>query len=76
MKKDKLTDSIEKFEEFEDFQRMEGQSVSEYIALFDFKYRKIEKFNIKLPSEMLAFNLIWNANISRRENACFNWYEF
>ena len=39
LKKDELTDSIEKFEYFEDFQRMEGQCVSEYIALFDFKYR-------------------------------------
>ena len=43
LKKDELTDSIEKFEEFEDFQRMERQSVSEYITLFEFKYRKIEK---------------------------------
>ena len=67
LKKDELTDSIEKFEEFEDFQRMEGQSVSEYIALFEFKYRKIEKFNMKLPSEILAFKLIRRANISRVE---------
>ena len=34
-KNDELTDSIIKFEEFDDFQRMERQSVSEYIALFD-----------------------------------------
>ena len=46
LKEDKLTDSIEKFKKFEDFQRMEGQSVSEYIALFDFKYRNIEKYNV------------------------------
>ena len=61
LKKDELTDSIEKFEEFEDFQRIEGQSVSEYIALFEFKYRKIEKYNMKLPSEILAFKLIRRA---------------
>ena len=67
LKKDELTDSIEKFEEFEDFQRIEGQSVSEYIALFEFKYRKIEKYNMKLPSEILAFKLIRRANISRVE---------
>ena len=62
LEKDELTDSIEKFE---DFQRMEGQSLSEYIALFDFKYRKIEKFNMKLPSEILAFKLIRRAKTSR-----------
>ena len=67
LEKDKLTDSIEKFEEFEDFQRMEGQSVLEYIALFDLKYRKIEKYYMKLPSEILAFKLIRKANISRVE---------
>ena len=65
MKKDELTDSIDEFEEFEDFQRMEAQSVSEYIALFDFKYRMIEKFNMKLPSEILAFKLIRRAKISK-----------
>ena len=47
--------------------RMGGQSVSEYIALFDFKYRKIKKFNMKLPSEILAFKLIRRAKISRVE---------
>ena len=46
---------------------MEVQSVSENIALFDFKYRKIVKFYMKLPSEMLAFNLIRKANINREE---------
>ena len=44
--KDDLADSLAKFEDFEDFRRAEGQSVQEYIAVFDAKYRKIEKKNM------------------------------
>ena len=49
--KDELSDSSEKIEEFEDFFRVEGQCIAEYIASFDSRYRKIEKLNMKLPSE-------------------------
>ena len=45
LKKDELTDSVEKYEDFEDFQRAENQSVNEYIQSFDAKYRKLEKLN-------------------------------
>ena len=41
--KDDLTDSLEKFEDFDDFYRTDGQSMMEYIAIFDSKYKKIEK---------------------------------
>ena len=67
LKKDDLTDSIEKFEEFDDCQRAEGQSITEFIDSFDSKYRRIEKLNMKMPSEILAFKLIRKANISREE---------
>ena len=67
LKKDELTDIIEKFEAFENFQRAEGQSITEFIASFDFYYRKIEKLNMKLPSEILAFKLIQKANVSNEE---------
>ena len=43
--KDDLTDSLEKFEDFEDFKRADGQLVNEYVAIFDAKYKKIEKKN-------------------------------
>ena len=33
-------------------------SIPEYIASFDSRYQKIEKFNMKLPSEILAFKLL------------------
>ena len=65
--KDDLSDSLEKFEEFEDFQRVIGQNITEYIAAFDSRYRKMEKFKIKLPSEILAFKLLRRANISKEE---------
>ena len=53
--KDDLADSIEKFEDFDDFKRKEGQTIHEFIAMFDSKYRKIEKKDMSLPSEILAF---------------------
>ena len=40
--KDDLTDSLEKFD-FDDFHRTQSQSIYEFIATFDAKYRKIEK---------------------------------
>ena len=65
--KDDLADSIEKSEDFDDFKRKEGQTIQEFIAMFDSKYRKIEKKNISLPSEILAFKLLKKANITKEE---------
>ena len=63
--KDVLSDSLEK--DFEDFKRAEGQSINEYVATFDAKYRKVEKKKMTLPSEILAFKLIRKANITKEE---------
>jgi len=65
--KDDLADSLEKFEDFDDFHRASGQSIHEYVAIFDAKYRKIEKKNMILPSEILAFKLLRKANITKEE---------
>ena len=62
--KDDFTDSLEKFE---DFKRADGQSINEYVAVFDAKYRKIEKKKMSLPAEILAFKLLRKANITKRE---------
>ena len=62
--KDDLADSLEKFD---DFKRNDGQSINEYIAEFDSKYRKIEKKKMSLPSEILAFKLLKKANITKEE---------
>ena len=62
--KDDLTESIEKFD---DFERQCNQNMTELIAAFDAKYRKIEKKNMKLPQEILAFKLLKKANITKDE---------
>ena len=65
--KDDLTDSIETFDSFDDFERQCNQSMTEFIAAFDAKYRKIEKKNMKLPPEILAFKLLKKANVTKDE---------
>ena len=62
-----MTYSLETFEYFDDFCRSQGQSITEYIAVFDSKYKKIEKENMTLPSEILAFKLLRKANIIKEE---------
>ena len=62
-----LTDSLEKFENFEAFKRADGQSINEYVAVFDAKYRKLEKKKITLPAEILAFKLLRKATITKEE---------
>ena len=62
-----MTDSLEKFKDFDDFCRSQGQSITEYIAVFDSKYKKTEKKNMTLPSEILAFKLLRKANITKEE---------
>ena len=49
------------------FFRSQGQSITEYITVFDSKYKKIEKKNMTLPAEVLAFKLLHNANITKEE---------
>ena len=66
LQKDGFTDILEKFRDFENYKRKDGQSVHEYVCLFDFKY-KIEKLQINLPPEILTFKLLQGANISRHE---------
>ena len=65
--KDDLADSIEKFEDFDDFKRKDRQTIQESIAMFDSKYRKKEKKDMSLPSEILAFKLLKKANITKEE---------
>ena len=64
---DDLTDCLQKFEDFDAFSRQDGQSYNEYIAIFDDKYRKIEKKKMRLPSEILAFKLLRNSKISDKD---------
>lgn len=65
--KDKLVDSLEKFEIFEEFKRGNEQSITDFILEFDTRYKAIEKMGMTLPSPILAFKLLKCANISKTE---------
>ena len=65
--KDELVDSLEKYEDFESFEREDGQSILNFISMFDFKYKRIERKNMKLAPEVLAFRLLKKANLTRAE---------
>ena len=67
--KDDLTDSLKKSEDSEDFKRADGQSIYEYVAVFDAKYREIEKKKMILPVESLALKLLRKANITKEEKS-------
>ena len=64
---DELIDSLNKFEDFENYERKHGQNIREYVNNFDLKFNKLEKLNIKIPSEILAFKLLRKANLSKKE---------
>ena len=65
LNQDDLADSLETFEEFEDFHRQSEMSITECIAFFYSRYKKIEKLNMKLPFEILAFKLLRKAYIGK-----------
>ena len=62
-----LMNSYNKFEDFEDFERKHGQNIREYVFNFDLKLSRLEKLNIKIPSEILALKLLRKANLSKQE---------
>ena len=64
---DELMNSWNKFEDFEKFERKHGQNIREYVTDFDLKFRILEKIHIKLPSHILAFKLLRNANLNKQE---------
>ena len=64
---DKLEDSMKKYEDFEDYQRAETESIHEFIQNFESKYNKIKNAGIVLPECVLAFKLLRTANISAND---------
>ena len=65
--KDDLSDSLEKFEDFEDYCRGQNETILDYISRFDQKYNRLKKLGIELPSAIVAFKLLRRANITRDE---------
>ena len=64
---DELMDSLKKFEDFENFERKHGQNIREFVNNFDLRSSKLEKLNIKIPSEILALKLLRKANLTKQE---------
>lgn len=65
--KDDMEDSLEKYEEFKNCRREQDQKIGEFIHEFEQKYNRILKKGIKLPEEILCFELLSSANISKPE---------
>ena len=65
--KDDMEDSLAKYEEFKNCTRVADQKISDFILDFEQKYNRILKKGIKLPQEILCFELLSSANISKPE---------
>ena len=65
--KGELVDSIDKFKDFECFERADKQSIRDYIASLDLKYmyRKQGKLNVKLSPEIIALKLLRKAKMCK-----------
>lgn len=67
MGNDELVDRLNKYGDFESFERKDGQNIQDFMSMYDFKYRRIERKKMQLTSEVLAFRVMKKANISRTE---------
>ena len=65
--KDKLVESLDYYEEFRNYERGSGQNINEYCKIFDKLQKRISTKGITIPNEILAFELIRNAKISKEE---------
>ena len=67
LQKDDISDSWEKFNDFDEYCKEPSQSISDFISTFDQKYNKILRKQMKLPSEILAFKLLKQAKLTNEE---------
>ena len=67
LKKDDISDSWHKFNDFDECKRETGQSINDFIANFDQKYQKVVKKGITLPSEIVAFMMLKRSHLGREE---------
>ena len=64
---DDLEQTLEIYEDFRNYQRSPDQSITEYCAGFEHRRKRIESKGIKFPNEILAFDLLRNAKITKNE---------
>ena len=65
--KDDLLDSLERYRDFRDCRRQDGQTISDFIAEFSSKVNKITKKGITIPDEVLSFELMTKSGITIEE---------
>ena len=65
--KDDVTDIFDMFGEFDIFQRKEEQYLNQYMLIFDFKYKKIQRKGLNFSSELIVFRLLKKAYMTRAE---------
>ena len=65
--RDDMSVAYEKYTEFEQFKRKEGQKVNEYIIEFEQKYNASIKKSKKYSADILAMKLIDNCNLSEMD---------
>ena len=66
-KKDDLTETYERYVEFDRFVRVSTQSIDEFIMEFDKLYNRAAKRDIKLPEVVKAFKLLEAAKLSHQD---------
>ena len=62
--KDELDDSLERFEDFDSFQKSSDMTIIEFITNFDRKYQRLARGSMTIPSPILAFMMLKKAGIS------------
>ena len=62
-----ISDSCEKFNDFDEYCKEPSQSISDFISTFDQKFNKTLRKQMKLPSEILAFKLLKQAKLTNEE---------
>ena len=70
--KDESRRQYQLFEEFISFSRSSNQTVAEYIAEFNVKYKKVSSFTGKLPDALLAYRLLEGCNLSAEKKEICN----
>ena len=66
--RDELYESVDRYIEFRNCVRKPTQTLSNFLMEFDQCVTRIEKKGMKLPSDVLAFELIHKANVTKDEN--------
>ena len=64
---DDVKNCLNKFEEFENFERGPKENIRDYVSQYDLILSKLEKVNIKLPPELKACKMLGKSNITKEE---------